>query len=379
VDVDLALDGNPSVSTCEIIPFTLRIGAATVRMDGIGGVGTLDEYRRRGYARRVLEAAIDRMAAGDAALTMLYGIADFYPQFGYATAGPDYFIVLQPLHEELSAPAGWLIRPAQATDLPALQRLYERTTAHATGPAIRALGNYPWTHLVAPAETEEAVDCLLALRPGGEPAAYIWRGANFWPVTHFEADHPEALMIAEVMADGPQAADLALLLCRSWADREARQRGRPVERVVLSLPPEGPLAAAAMHQATLFQQSYSPCGGSMVRVLHVGRLLAALQPELERRWLAAGHSFVGTLRILTDLGAATLALSPQGVTATDTRSGPQLVVRLPQTALGRLALGAFAPDDLLDRLAEPPDDPARELLQALFPQRLPFMYAPDRY
>lgn len=32
------------------------------------------------------------MTAGDAALSMLYGIVGFYPKFGYAIAGPDYRI-----------------------------------------------------------------------------------------------------------------------------------------------------------------------------------------------------------------------------------------------------------------------------------------------
>jgi len=82
VGVDLLLEGRP-ISTCAIIPLTLRIGAATVRMDGIGMVGTLPQYRGRGYARRLLSAALAHMAAGDAALTMLYGIPNFYLQFGY--------------------------------------------------------------------------------------------------------------------------------------------------------------------------------------------------------------------------------------------------------------------------------------------------------
>src|SRR5690242_20576154 len=84
----LRIDGH-AVSGLWVVPFTLRIGAATVRMDGIAGVGTETEHRRRGYSRRVLEATVRWMQQGDAPLSMLYGIPDFYPKFGYATAGPD--------------------------------------------------------------------------------------------------------------------------------------------------------------------------------------------------------------------------------------------------------------------------------------------------
>src|SRR5260370_31083701 len=91
--VELVVDGR-SASRLFVVPFTLRIGAATVRMDGIGGVETEKDCRHRGYARRVLEATVEHMRQGDAALSMLYGIPDFYPKFGYATAGPEHAIEL---------------------------------------------------------------------------------------------------------------------------------------------------------------------------------------------------------------------------------------------------------------------------------------------
>src|SRR5437868_6051335 len=90
---ELRVDGR-SVSRIFIVPFTLRVGAATLQMDGIGGVETEKEHRRRGYSRRVLEATVEWMRQRDAALSMLYGIPDFYPKFGYATAGPDHSIEL---------------------------------------------------------------------------------------------------------------------------------------------------------------------------------------------------------------------------------------------------------------------------------------------
>ena len=52
--VELLVDAQ-SVSRATIIPMTIRIGAATVRMDGIGGVATDDAHRYQGYSRRVLE------------------------------------------------------------------------------------------------------------------------------------------------------------------------------------------------------------------------------------------------------------------------------------------------------------------------------------
>ena len=62
-DVLLQLDGR-QVSRVVIVPMLMRVGAAVVRMDGIGGVGTEEEFRNRGYSRRVMETAVAADASG---------------------------------------------------------------------------------------------------------------------------------------------------------------------------------------------------------------------------------------------------------------------------------------------------------------------------
>src|SRR3954465_13156032 len=105
----LQLDGK-QVSRAVIVPMLMRIGAAVVRMDGIGGVGTEEEFRHRGYSRRVMETAVQQMQRGDAALSTLFGIQDFYQKFGYETTGPEYSVIL-PLEDASAArhalPPGW--------------------------------------------------------------------------------------------------------------------------------------------------------------------------------------------------------------------------------------------------------------------------------
>ena len=65
------------VSRVVIVPMLMRIGAAVVRMDGIGGVSTQERVRNRGYSRRVMEATVQQMRRSDAALSTLFGIQDF--------------------------------------------------------------------------------------------------------------------------------------------------------------------------------------------------------------------------------------------------------------------------------------------------------------
>ncbi|MBI2941622.1 MAG: GNAT family N-acetyltransferase [Chloroflexi bacterium] len=397
-----AIVGGRSVSHCSIIPLMLQFGAARVRVDGIGGVWTEEDARQRGYARRVLVAAVQRMRAGDAALSLLYGIRDFYPRFGYATIGADYALRLTELDRPSSMPAGWTVCPFAPPDLPALQALYARYTARALGAAVRLLAGETWRLLAAvadpnrprhhpsPASNDPGVqdECRVIEDPERRVAAYVWRANGSWAVQAVERRFPEALVLGEVVADGIAAADAAMAVCRDWAREESARRGQAVGWVNIGTPPEGAVAAAARHQFAQSIEFTWACGGPMVRVLDIRRLVAALQPELEVRWRAAGSPRAATVSLRTDLGDVSLGLGPDGVAvhASAPPPGsppmgdvtPATVVRLPQTALARLACGGFPPDDLLARLEVPPDAAASQLLAALFPQRHPFVYYADR-
>jgi hypothetical protein len=387
--VDL-MAGERSISRLWIVPFTLRIGAATVRMDGIGGVGTEKEFRQRGYSRQVLEAAVERMRQGDGALSMLYGIPDFYPKFGYATAGPDHYIALKGRFDDAVLPSGWRARPFAVEDVPALRRLYEENTARQVGAAVRSPEAAPWAKLAAP-EGKGPEECRIVEDPAGQVRGYAWRARWHWYSQMVAGDEPEALVIAEAMADGPAAADAVLAACRIWAAEEGERAEHPVKRVLLASPPEGPVAAAALYQSAEMVRRYQRCGSSMARVLRVGRLLESLMPELEERLQVAGWPFQGTLELQTDLGNATLTITSDGITVASQdhpmrdasfviREGETRVrVRMPQSALARLALGAFPPDDLLARLPDPPDERTGRLVAVLFPLRHPHMHLPDRY
>ena len=120
----------------------------------------------------------------------------------------------------------------------------------------------------------------------------------------------------------------------------------------------------------------------MARTLHVGRLLAALAPELTRRLQASADSGRGVLRFSTDIGEAALEIAAKRVVVQhDEESAvaldPTAVVHLSQVDLARLAFGTFPTGDFLDRLGDAPDPIARRWLEILFPQRHPYTHLPD--
>jgi hypothetical protein len=376
------LDGERPVSWLWVIPFHLRIGCAVVRMDGIGGVGTEEDCRRRGYSRRVLEETVRWMRSGDGALSMLYGIPDYYPRFGYATAGPEHLATLPAATHAL--PRGWHCRAGSLADMPALRRLYDDSLAEAVGAALRPPGGPTWTGLVGRLqEWADAGDELRVVQdPRGEVAAYLWRDSQHWYPRALASDHPGAFVLGEVVVRDRHAAEAALPAAASWAAEPQPGAAPPAAELLLALPPAGALASAAMLRGATFRQAYSACGGSMARVLDTARLLRSLQPELTRRWLAAGAPLAGSLALHSETGSATLHYGPRGVSVERGAAGAARACVVPQAILARLALGAMDPEFLLSRTDAPSlprEGQVPRVLTLLFPPRFPHMHLPDRY
>jgi GNAT superfamily N-acetyltransferase len=395
-DLLLLLDGR-QVSRVVIVPMLMRIGAAVVRMDGIGGVSTEEEFRNRGYSRRVMETAVEQMRRGDAALSTLFGIEDFYQKFGYETTGPEYTVVL-PLAETTaptrSLPRGWRFRPLTPGDMPAVMRLYHANTRRATGalvrhdagddpseterladlnPDARKIGLRAWNRLQGIAVEPGEDACRVLVDQSGRIGAYAWFGANWWMGVR-RRDLPGAFHIAEGMARDAEVADTLLVACRTWAE----EAGSDGDGIALAIPPEGPVAMAAAYEGGQMLGVYTRGGNFMGRVLDLGRLLRLLQPELAARVRSARLPFQGRLNFRTDEDEAAIVIRDDDVQV-DGRASGGLVVELPQTALARLCLGGFDPADVLARLPNRPNAEVEAVLRALFPRRMPHIYPMDRF
>jgi hypothetical protein len=395
-DLLLQLDGR-QVSRVVIVPMLMRIGAAVVRMDGIGGVATEEAFRNRGYSRRVMETAVQQMRRGDAALSTLFGIQDFYQKFGYETTGPEYSVILPLADASATNPSlscGWRFRPLTTEDMPAVMGLYHANTQRATGalvrhdagddpseterlaavnPDARKIGLRAWNRLrtIAVEPGEDA--CRVLVDERGGVAAYAWFGANWWMGVR-RRDLPRAFHIAEGMARDTEAADVLLAACRTWAS----EANSDCESVALAIPPKGPVAWVAAYEGGQLLAVYTRGGDFMGRVLDVGRLLRQMRPELVARVRSARLPFQGRLTLRTDEGEAAIVITDDDVLVDGGAKGG-LVIELPQTALARLCLGGFDPADVLARLPTQPGQQAADLLPLLFPKRMPHIYQMDRF
>ncbi len=359
--------GEEELSRAIIVPMTLRVGRAVIRMDGIGGVATPEAHRHRGYSRRVLEAAVDLMTAGDAALSTLYGIPHFYPKYEYATLGPEYTIAPVSLDDRSDLPAGTSDRSGQPGDLHALQQLYRDETAGAVGPVERGDDWWVWGELEV--ALGAGANEVRVLERDGRIAGYAWRASRCWWMEHLAEDRPPALRIGEAFAVDHAAAESVLAMCRRWA----RDLGLPV--LTLAIPPDSRVGQAAQLQDCRVIALYGDASEFMGRAVGLRALVRAMLPELDARWRGAGlPSFAFT--IATGRERVTLSGDDMGL-AVDAGSPGEREVALDPGTLARLVLGGFEPALALAHV-DPPAAMMR-VLEALFPKRTPYIYPADRF
>ncbi len=375
--VVLAINGE-EVSWCWIVPLVIRIGVATVRMDGIGGVETKPEHRLKGYSRRVLTRSMEEMRAGDAGISMLYGISNYYHRFEYVTAGPEYGVFLHGADVDAPLPGGWTVREFTPQDLPAVQRIYDEATALATGTAVRTEQCRVWQKLLEVPGNYPQDECWVAVAPSGQVEGYAWRARWCWSVREIlEREFPQTLSFGEVIALTPASADALLAWCRRRAGEEGK------EEVLLMVPPDSTVGIAARYTDCRMVQMFSSNGGSMVRLLEARRLLCALAPELTRQIRLASWTEPCLLTLSTELGAGTLEITPDSVRVLgegDSAAGlPHYTVQISGRVLARLAVGFAPAGDLCARAGIEMPQKVASLLETLFPVRYQHMYLPDRY
>lgn len=82
------------VSHVGLFPLEVVCFRASITVGGIGGVGTLPEYRGKGYMSRLLDHAVDLMKERGWPLSVLWGDRQRYRSFGFDYAGIKYSLTI---------------------------------------------------------------------------------------------------------------------------------------------------------------------------------------------------------------------------------------------------------------------------------------------
>ena len=134
--ISLLTEDEEMVSQLGLREYQMRFGSAHLKLGGIDGVGTREEYRNKGYSRHVMEHTIAFMNENEYDVSMLFGIPNFYHKFGYATVIPETYVEFD-TKDVPAAVSTYQVRRFQTEDAPKVVELYSANNAERTGTPLR--------------------------------------------------------------------------------------------------------------------------------------------------------------------------------------------------------------------------------------------------
>ena len=112
------------------LPFTIHWNGSTIGCGGVSSVGTMPNYRRRGFLREMMTRAFADMRAADQPVAMLWAsMAAIYQRFGYGITGLVYTAEFDPRRLRFvdEIPTSGRVRIVRGEQiLPALSAAYDR-------------------------------------------------------------------------------------------------------------------------------------------------------------------------------------------------------------------------------------------------------------
>ena len=361
----LYLDGR-DVSRQSTMSYTVRIGAAAYRMAGVAGVGTEPEFRRRGYARRVLDHSLQWMNARGYDISMLFGIPDFYNKAGYVTSVPETGLTITIGHAAAVA-RKCDVRAYKAADLPEMKKLHRAINKLLASPADRDAA--AWGRLMQPV----AKNTIVTLA-AGKPTGYAIIGGGNWFADMTVRNNDKLLVVPEIVCNDPASADSLL----HYLGGRARREGKP--EIMCLAPPVGVFSDTCFERGGRRYAYINPNGGGMARIINLKHFCHRLTRELRFRLQAsplAGASIC--VHLATELGGIIIA-ADSGLVSADAAPLPARgAVRMPQGVLTRLLFGYDDPEQTLARAGIRMKEPQRQLLCTLFPRRVPYFWPLDRF
>jgi hypothetical protein len=341
----VAAEGGRVVSSVTLMADVLRLEGVEIPVGQPEFVATAEGFEHRGLVRRQMEL-LHRWSEERGDLTQIIaGIPYFYRRFGYeyAIARPRVRVILPGLR--LDMPAGWSVRPAVESDVPAIVAM--EAAVHRLSALTAARSEQWWRWWTRP----EAPGQLCVAQRAGTVAGSAWLRDGPRPL----GDAVTAVIT--VAGQNPEAVSALLA--------EAALRGRPVvieERRGMA------------ETAAPFSIQHPRIYALYVRVADPVALLDRLRPVLSAR-LARSPYASSSGRVLLSTYSSSMTIDYQAGQVFRVDGGP------PEQAPNEKG-GAGVPPDLIatliygrygaQGLAERHDDvrlgPAADIMEVLFPR-----------
>lgn len=274
----LATEAGEPVAELEAVSFRQRFGAVAVAAEGIGGVETRPEFRRRGYMGRLLRRSLSGMKRRVDIAFVSDGIEGVYEKFGFVSAASEgrLIVPVRTVERSVGGVPGAVVpgvRNGTSADLPAMIRLYN--TAHARRPWTHER-QADWNRLVPETTWKPGSRTLIAQTRGAVSGYAVLEGRAF-------GDPLGTPAVDELVAADAEAARLLLTAVAGvcWQRRLSEFGVRE--------PSDSLVGRVARGMGCTYQERFPPSGGMMAAILNRSELLRRLEPELRRR-AAGGRS-----------------------------------------------------------------------------------------
>lgn len=354
---------NEVVSWLTIIDYQMRVGAAVARMAGIAGVETHRQHRMKGYMRVLFDDTVRYMMDERYDVSVLFGIPNFYPKFGYAVCMPWPKVKVQTRDAELAKSAAestaCKVRPMEPDDISAIIDLYNRNNATRSLTLVRMPEYFKgftkglwWDARAEAIVVEDA--------RGGFAGYAVWDKSD--------------TVVNVIEVESVNASYYPVLL-HEFAKQAINKRCGDIS---LFMPPDHPFGQFVLRYGCEWSIRYERHADGMMRILNQAALLEKLVPELQRRVTLVPGSLQGALAIQTNLGATTISIH-DGMVKLAPGVQANSVVEMPQEKLAQLVVGYRSVSDVLSDGEVCSQGEVAPLLSALFPQGQPYMWAADHF
>jgi len=349
------LGGSP-VSWLVINDLEVKVGKTYLKMGGIGGVGTLEEYRMKGYSRKVMEFSIEYMVRNGYDVSMLFGIPDYYIRWGYASTFPNCKITM-PLRNAERARPGLKARPMVKEDAGAILDIYESTNENRTGPLKRYRGE--WFRFRKGSWWGIPADGTVFEDGSGRIVAYC--AADRWP---------RVMRITEV---GAEDVPLYEHVLRYACDIALQKKAAELE---IYVPFDHPFTELCKGLGCTISIDYPYASDGMGRIINLKSTFEKLLPVFEDRLKkACVKEPPSQISFKTDMDLTTLEVSDSGVSLSENTSANW--IELPQWVLMQLILGYRHPRNILVDQAVKYEGRIEGALEILFPAGNPHIWHSD--
>jgi predicted acetyltransferase len=331
-------------------------------MGGIGGVWTEEAYRKRGFARRLLEAANDYMRDEGFDIASLFGISDFYERWGYVPAGPEYSLKVRVDNIKGAELRHRVVDFCEQHRLDVL-RIYEHNNLHRICSVVRSPES--WTGFVRGTDWFVEANVKVFVNERGEVVGYV----SLDKVT-------ERTAVAEVGFTTPEVFESMV----AFLAQRASEYGH--DEITLLLPPDHEFTIYLRRYGCVATQEFHRSGDFMARIINLGSLMAKLSAELSRR-VAKESRLSGCEKdfaIVTDIGEVLVRVRSGRVEVEPVTSASSAErLELPQGKLTQLLMGYQTIDTLIAAQDVHCSPDLIPLLRVLFPPAYPYIWWSDRF